>query len=276
VLTALSYIKGPLVEDWVNAQDKELERCTNSTKPGSIRENNKALWRVFEAAFKGAWTNTAKVQSTYSQLMKLQMKDLDIDTYNVTFTCLTNAAGWEADAKGTIDHYRSRLWEAIQHRIINRDNLPDTMDEWQNAAQKEVSKVKELQSSVLIGPHCNQISCDSHAYQNNQHASTNCNNEHVPMDVDSANITTSFKKLMDKERAQYRAEGWCFQCHTQGHMACNCLKNANTQNVSNCQNSNIQETLTTPAVATSVPPVSPPALGAPPPLPPKLSYTQQI
>jgi hypothetical protein len=30
ILTALSYIKGPLVEDWVNAQDKELEQCTDN------------------------------------------------------------------------------------------------------------------------------------------------------------------------------------------------------------------------------------------------------
>jgi hypothetical protein len=36
VLTALSYIKGPMVEDWVNVQDEELERHTDNTKPGSI------------------------------------------------------------------------------------------------------------------------------------------------------------------------------------------------------------------------------------------------
>jgi hypothetical protein len=37
--------------------------------------------------------------------MSLKMKDLDIDTYNVTFARLANVAGWEADAKETIDHY---------------------------------------------------------------------------------------------------------------------------------------------------------------------------
>jgi hypothetical protein len=105
VLTALSYIKGPLVEDWVNAQDEELEQRTDATKPGSICEDNETLWCEFEASFKAAWTNTTKVQSAYSQLMKLQMKDLDIDTYNATFAWLANAAGWEADAKGTIDQY---------------------------------------------------------------------------------------------------------------------------------------------------------------------------
>jgi hypothetical protein len=140
VLTALSYIKGPLVEDWVNACDVELEKRTDSTKPGSVRENDEILWREFEAAFKAAWTDTTKVQSAYSQLMKLQMKDLDIDTYNATFARLANAAGWEEDAKGTIDRYRSGLREAIQRRIINRDTMPDTMDEWQTAARKEVSK----------------------------------------------------------------------------------------------------------------------------------------
>jgi hypothetical protein len=205
VLTALSYIKGPLVEDWVNACDMELKRRTDSTKPGSVRENNKILWREFEASFKAAWTDTTKVQSTYSQLMKLQMKDLDIDTYNATFARLANAAGWEEDAKGTIDRYRSGLCKAIQRRIINRDVMPDTMVEWQTAVRKEVSKVKELQSLGLIRPRQNQTPRDRHPYQiTGQRAHSNSSNsQHIPMDVDATNITMPFKKLTDEERAQY-------------------------------------------------------------------------
>jgi hypothetical protein len=82
------------------------------------------------------------------------------------------------------------------------------MDEWQNTAQKEVAKVKELQSSGLIRPRHSQNSRDSHAYQNTgQCANSTCNNKHVPMDIDATNITTPFKKLTDEERAQYQAEG---------------------------------------------------------------------
>jgi hypothetical protein len=147
------------------------------------------------------------------------------------------------------------------------------MVEWQNAAQKEVAKVKELQSSGLIGPQHNQNSRDSHAYQNtSQHASSNHNNKHVPMDVDATNITTSFKKLTDKERAKYRAEGQCFWCCTQSHMAHNCLKNTNAQNTSNCQNLNVCETTTT----APIPPPIIPLPSVPPSSPPKLSYAQQI
>jgi hypothetical protein len=136
--------------------------------------------------------------------MKLQMKDLDIDTYNATFDCLANAAKWEPDAKGTITHYRAGLCENIHQHIINRENLPTTMTEWKEATRKEVSRVKELQSEGLIGPHQNQ-SCDQHSYQTgNQctHSNTS-NNQHVPMDVDSTNITIPFQKLTDKEHAKY-------------------------------------------------------------------------
>jgi hypothetical protein len=278
VLTALSYIKGPMVEDWVNAQDEELERRTDSTKPGSVRESDEILWREFEAAFKGAWTDTTKVQSAYSQLMNLKMKDLDIDTYNATFGRLANAAGWEPDAKGTIDRYRSGLREAIQRRVINRDTMPDSMDEWQNAARKEVAKIKELQSSGLVGTRRNQLSRDGHSYQHTgQRAHSNSsNNQHVPMDVDAANITTPFKKLTDEERAQYRAEGRCFRCRTQGHMARNCPKNANAQNASGQRNINAREASVAPPTNPVTPSTPPSTSSVPPPPPPKLSYAQQI
>jgi hypothetical protein len=278
VLTALSYIKGPMVEDWVNAQDEELERRTDSTKPGSVREGDEILWREFEAAFKGAWTDTTKVQSAYSQLMNLKMKDLDIDTYNATFGRLANAAGWEPDAKGTIDRYRSGLREAIQRRVINRDTMPDSMDEWQNAARKEVAKIKELQSSGLVGTRRNQLPRDGHSYQNTgQRAHSNSSNsQHVPMDVDAANVTTPFKKLTDEERAQYRAEGRCFRCRTQGHMARNCPKNANAQNVSGQRNINAREASAAPPTNPVTPPTPPSTSNVPPPPPPKLSYAQQI
>jgi hypothetical protein len=157
VLTTLSYIKGPMVEDWVNAQDEELKQCTDNTKPGSVRKNDEILWQEFEAAFKGAWTDTTKVQSAYNQLMNLKMKDLNVDTYNTMFAWLANAARWEPDTKGTIDRYWSGLREAIQHRVINRDKMPDSMDKWQVVARKEVAKIKELQSSGLAGPRRNQL-----------------------------------------------------------------------------------------------------------------------
>jgi hypothetical protein len=72
VLTALSYIKGPLVEDWVNARDEELERRVDPTHLTSVGEDDKVLWEEFEAHFKSAWKDTAKTQNTYDQLIRHQ------------------------------------------------------------------------------------------------------------------------------------------------------------------------------------------------------------
>jgi predicted ABC-class ATPase len=115
VLTALSYIRGPLVDDWVNACDRELERRIDNRQPNAVDESDEALWTGFENAFKAAWKDTARTQSAYDQLMRLAMRDLDIDTYTATFERLATAAEWEPDAKGTIARYRAGLRENI-HR----------------------------------------------------------------------------------------------------------------------------------------------------------------
>jgi hypothetical protein len=99
------------------------------------------------------------------------------------------------------------------------------------------------------------------------------------MDVDVPNITTPFKKLTDEERAKYRARRKCFRCRTQGHMACNCPKNANAQNITNCQNANTQTasmTTNIPAPLSSAPSVPPSAPNVTPPPLPKLLHAQQI
>jgi hypothetical protein len=60
----------------------------------------------------------------------------------------------------------------------------------------------------------------------NQPRQQQLNLNHAPMDIDAANAIQS-KKLTPEECAQLAKEGRCFRCHLQGHMACNCPKNAN-------------------------------------------------
>jgi hypothetical protein len=229
ILTVLSYMKGPIVEDWVNAVDKDLEQCTDTTTPGHITETDEVLWDKFKAAFKLAWKDTARSASMYDQLMKLVMKDLDINTYTATFECLAAAADWEPNAKGTIAHYRQGLRENVHHQILNWENLPTNMAGWKEAAHKEVNQICKIQNTGLTGFHGNQCPRDQTPFQSSQtHVSTPAHtNGIVPMEVDAANGTLLFKKLTDEECAQYHAEGRCFRCRTQGHMACNCPKNAN-------------------------------------------------
>ena len=85
VLTALTYMRGPLINDWVDQQEKKLADRIDMSKRNWVREDNETLWSEFEMAFLTAWTDTLKKQNAYDQLMRLTMSGWDVDTYITTF-----------------------------------------------------------------------------------------------------------------------------------------------------------------------------------------------
>ena len=229
VLTAPTYIQGPMVNDWVNTQENNLVTRTDTTKPNHVREDDEVLWAEFEMAFHDAWTDTSKKQNAYDQLMKLTMAGWDIDTYIATFERLALAAGWALDAEGTIVHFREGLSKGIHSKALDRDKIPRTMDEWKAAARTKVARAKEKYNAGLTNTQRrNQQTCSYNTTQTQHHTptQTNSNPNVVPMDVDST-TTTNFKKLTPEEHTQLAKEGRCFQCRLQGHMARNCPKNTN-------------------------------------------------
>jgi carbamoylphosphate synthase small subunit len=110
----------------------------------------------------------------------------------------------------------------IHSKALNRDKIPCTIDEWKSTAQNEVAQAKEKYNAGLTrAQHRNQQRpCDFGNFQNqlNLLCQQQSNLNHVPMDIDAANVT-QFKKLTPEERAQLAKEGQCFQCRLQGHMA---------------------------------------------------------
>ena len=229
VLTALTYIRGPMINDWVNTQENNLIARTDTTKPNHVHEDDEVLWAKFETAFHDTWTDTSKKQNAYNQLMKLTMMGWDIDTYIATFERLALAAGWALDAEGTIVRFREGLSKGIHSKALDRDKIPRTMDEWKAAARTEVARAKEKYNAGLTNTQCrNQQNhpYNTTHYQPRTSTQNNPNPNIVPMDVD-ATTTTNFKKLTPEERIQLAKEGRCFRCRLQGHVARNCPKNTN-------------------------------------------------
>ena len=61
VLTALSYMRGPTVDDWVSTQDRKLEQCLlPPTDANHVSDREETLWTKFKAAFKSAWKDSEK------------------------------------------------------------------------------------------------------------------------------------------------------------------------------------------------------------------------
>ena len=237
VLTALTYMRGPLINDWIDQQEKKLADRTDTTKRNHVQESDEVLWSEFETAFLAAWTDTSKKQNAYDQLMRLTMNGWDIDMYIATFDRLALAAGWDLDSEGTIAKFREGLSKGVHSKALDRDRIPRTIDEWKAAARTEVARAKEKYNVGLTGNQ-RRNSPKSGTYQNPQSTPrTNTNNSGtVPMEVDNATGQTNFKKLTPEERAQLAKEGHCFRCRLQGHMACDCPKNSNRNS-----NANVRE-----------------------------------
>jgi hypothetical protein len=217
ILTALSYMRGQLIDDWVDMQSKWLERRVNPAIAGHLADTNETLWNEFEAAFLDAWKDSARVTMAEDQLNKLTMKGLDVDVYIATFTRLATAAEFELDSKALVGRFRLGLTKRVHRRILNRENIPKTLEEWKEAARKEIVRISEIDNANFKNRQF--IPRDTNTYQNN----TPKNNTPVPMDVDTTTIP--FQKLTDADWEKYRKEGHCFRCSEKGHMARHCPKN---------------------------------------------------
>ena len=215
VLTALTYMCGPLINDWVDQQEKKLAGRIDTSKANWVREDNEILWTEFETAFLAAWADTSKKQNAFDQLMRLTMNGWDVDTYIATFDCLTLAARWDSNSEGTIAKFREGLSKGIHSKALDRDNIPRTIEEWKAAARTEVARAKEKYNTGLTGNQC-QNSLKLGMYSNtqtSQRPQSNSNNSGiVPMEVDSATGQNNFKKLTLEERVQLAKEGCCFCC----------------------------------------------------------------
>ena len=58
----------------------------------------------------------------------------DINTYNINFNHLLMWSGWPRGDKGTIKRYCCGLRRDIALKIYNKNPMPQTLDEWQEAA----------------------------------------------------------------------------------------------------------------------------------------------
>ena len=167
VLTALTYMRGPLINDWIDQQEKKLAVRTDTTKRGHVPETDEVLWDEFETAFLNAWTDTSKKQNAYDQLMRLTMNGWDVDTYIATFDRLALAAGWDLDSEGTIAKFREGLTKGVHSKALDRDRIPRTIDEWKAAARTEVARAKEKYNAGLTGTQ-RRNPPKSGTYQNSQ------------------------------------------------------------------------------------------------------------
>jgi Retrotransposon gag protein len=95
IMIMLSYMKGPKIDDWVQEKVTLLEMAVSN---GIANPNDEHVWNTFIKEFTEVFTDTTRREQATLDLINIQMKGEDLDTYISTFHHLRERAGWEPDA----------------------------------------------------------------------------------------------------------------------------------------------------------------------------------
>jgi hypothetical protein len=216
---ALSLIRGPNVNQWANDQVLVLRnRANDATNP--VARTEETHWNEFKAAFLAAYTDIAKEQNAYNKLMHLRMYKNDLESYIATFKQLAKDANYGRDASATMHHFVKGLNPKIQEKLLDRDNVPTTIEEWETAARNEMKK--SAFKDAILRPQMHHYQWKTPRHNGNGKYRRHPNDESVPMDVDPPVFTQVNRAYTEEDKRKHRAEGRCFRCSRIGHMAREC------------------------------------------------------
>jgi hypothetical protein len=232
---AISYIRGPKVNDWVEYMLNKIERALAQ----GVQPHHEALWEMFIWDFRTSYTDTTKTQSAHQELLNFQMKPGALDDYVSAFEHYCQKAGWGVDDASTIMLFKKGLTKGLHRTVLEKTYPhPTTLRGWIEAACCQYELWAEIKASMGGDFGRPQISADKasrwrttlgtkrHPWQGTKRR------DRMDLDVVKVNALTTDEKM------KLQKEGRCFLCKRLGHISKMCLnkKNGNaphpTQNTS--------------------------------------------
>ncbi len=154
-MTFLSYIRGPLVDDWVQEQAQWLVDQTTA----GLLQTEENLWRTIDTRFRQAYTDTAESAKAQHELKMLHMTKDNLDDFISHFQNLANKAGYDLDQKVTLDLFQNGLPNNLVWNCVKFDH-PYNWNTWTNSARQQheeyIQLSNRLKGNKVMGGTCEQ------------------------------------------------------------------------------------------------------------------------
>jgi Retrotransposon gag protein len=216
----LGLLKGTKVEDWVNDQAVQLrEKVKRKSDP--IVKTEESLWEDLKDAFEDNYAYTGRIEQARSDLGRLEMSGDQIDEYIAKFENLLKRAEIPRGEVGAIEKFRNGLKKGLRVAILKRDDWPETLDEWEEKARREVRRYK-IFKEVVEGTSNPFGSSDWQHKAKKLFGRKKKDEDAMQVDAAQMDAQKGKRRINIEEQQRLKQEGRCFKCHKQGHMKTNC------------------------------------------------------
>jgi Retrotransposon gag protein len=161
------------------------------------QNTNLGTWADLKAAIKKAFSPIDDAGMVRTELKELRQGQGDLEDYITQFKILKGRCGITNDT-ALIEYFMYGLHPKLLKKVFGKDNVPDTLDRWIDAASKFDGQWRR--AKAITGK-----------------AKTERKTTPAPAPKAKETNTLDINRLSNQERAEHMKKGLCFICHQQGH-----------------------------------------------------------